>query len=703
MNRWQRRARLIVAVFGVAFAAFVAREMKRRTPPPAQSAVVDIAAGAVVESRDGTATTFHLSHEDASLKYDKQLLFADGTSKLVGVTITSEGKGGNDSFVATAKDATIGKDNTSIVLNGDVRLRSAEIRARSEHATFAKSDNTVRVPGPVEVTEGRTTATGIGMTFDRDRDMLTILDQAVVKIAADKSGADATDITSAVAVIARRDKFRRFERNVRMLRGGQVIEADAATAYLSADESHMDSIELHGGARIRSANAGVGGLQALTAHDVTLKYTADGQALEHAVLQGEALVQVAGESGKPGRQITSSVMDIALAADGSTPTALIARDAVQLTIPPEPNVPGRTIRSANLDAKGEAGRGLTRAQFSGSVQFREHGTGVDRAATANALDVGLKPGLSGIEDAHFTHAVHFEEGQLAALAAAARYDVDKGTLSLSGSEPGAVVPHVINARIVVDAKKVDVTLAGPIVAAAGDVKSQLLPAKKSTKPGEGNDVKVPAMLKQDQVVNVVANTLDYDGVKGKGTYTGAARLWQAETTIKADTIVVDDKSGDLAASGSVATTTLQEQKDKEKDKKGGRLPSNASAKDMQYEDAPHRLTYTGDAHMNGPEGDMTAAKIELYLNADGDEIDRAEAYENLTLREQNRKTTGARLTYTTADEKYVITGAPVTIIDQCDRQTVGKTLTFVKATDSIVIDGNQQFRTQTKGGGKCPG
>ena len=47
---------------------------------------------------------------------------------------------------------------------------------------------------------------------------------------------------------------------------------------------------------------------------------------------------------------------------------------------------------------------------------------------------------------------------------------------------------------------------------------------------------------------------------------------------------------------------------------------------------------------------MTAAKIELYLKPSGDELERAEAYENVTLREQNRKTTGARLTYTTADE-----------------------------------------------------
>ena len=106
--------------------------------------------------------------------------------------------------------------------------------------------------------------------------------------------------------------------------------------------------------------------------------------------------------------------------------------------------------------------------------------------------------------------------------------------------------------------------------------------------------------------------------------------------------------------------------------------------------------------MTGPDGDMKAAKIELYLKPSGDELERLEAYDALTLREQNRTTTGLRMTYTTADEKYIVSGTPVTIIDQCERETTGKTLTFVKASDSIVIDGSRQIRTQTKGGGKCP-
>jgi len=233
------------------------------------------------------------------------------------------------------------------------------------------------------------------------------------------------------------------------------------------------------------------------------------------------------------------------------------------------------------------------------------------------------------------------------------------------------------------------------------------------------------MLKSDQAVTVLSKTLDYDGTASKSTYAGEVRLFQGDTSIKAATIVLDDKKGDLSATGGVTTTTLLEQNAKgthaDKTKTDGKADAGAdgkpkqsappakektlsiaTAKDFAYQDDVRKLTYTGDAHMTGPQGDMTATKIELFLKPSGDELDRAEAYEKMTLREQNRTTIGNRLTYTTADEKYVITGAPVEITDECGRVTTGHTLTFVKATDTIVVDGNDQIRTQTKGGGKCP-
>ena len=60
--------------------------------------------------------------------------------------------------------------------------------------------------------------------------------------------------------------------------------------------------------------------------------------------------------------------------------------------------------------------------------------------TSAALDVGLKPGLSTIEDARFSRNVRFEDGSMFALAASARYDIDNGSLALSGSGAGRARP-----------------------------------------------------------------------------------------------------------------------------------------------------------------------------------------------------------------------------------------------------------------------
>ena len=73
----------------------------------------------------------------------------------------------------------------------------------------------------------------------------------------------------------------------------------------------------------------------------------------------------------------------------------------------------------------------------------------------------------------------------------------------------------------------------------------------------------------------------------------------------------------------------------------------------------------------------------------------------LVLREQGRKTTGSTMIYTSADDRYEIKGAPVSLTDQCGRVTSGRTLTFRKATDTIEVDGYQRVRTQTRNGDKC--
>jgi hypothetical protein len=106
MTRWQRGARLFIAVFGVAFAVFVAREFRHRESAPAASEVRKDP-GAVVETTDGKGWKFTGSREAASVKYQKQLTYSDGSSKLLGVTIVTDERNGNRTFTITGNTITM--------------------------------------------------------------------------------------------------------------------------------------------------------------------------------------------------------------------------------------------------------------------------------------------------------------------------------------------------------------------------------------------------------------------------------------------------------------------------------------------------------------------------------------------------------------------------------------------------------------------
>ena len=695
--RWQKRARLLIGVFAVVFAVAVAFAFKKRTPAAPAAAVVQTDPGTVVQSTGGRIDRFSFAREAVSIQYDKQLTYSDNTTKMLGVRVVTAERGGDGrTFTITGREGKVGQNESTIALDGDVQIVASDgLTLKTEHATYADADGIVRAPGPVSFAKGRMAGGGTGLTYDKVRDVLTILDQAAVRIAADEHGNGAADIHAGAATMARHEKTIRFERGLHVQRPKQTIDANAGTAYLSPDEKRIETVDLQGSARIGGIDAAPGSLQALTGESMNLKYTADGQALERASVSGAASIQLAGEAGAPGRQIVANTLDISLAPDGSTPTALVGKQSVKLTMPAAAGVPARSIASDAIDAKGAPGRGLTRARFTGAVDYRETGSDVNRAAKSTALDVALKPGMSEIEDARFSGRVRFEEGTLAASGNAARYDLAKGTLELRGIDRDP--PHLINDRISVDAGKMDVTLAGPKVKAAGSVKSVLQPPK----PGAAES-RVPSMLKQDQPVNVTADALDYDGASSKAIYTGAAVLWQGDTSVKGASITIDDKTGDLSATGPVTTTSMLEQNGK--DNKKERVRSIATAADFNYTEAKHLAVYTGGAHLSGPQGDITGGRIDLFLKPSGDEIDRAEGYatdaDAVTIREQNRKTTGTHLTYTSADDRYVVTGKPAKNVDACGNETTGATLTFVKATDTILVDGNG-FRTQTKGTGVC--
>lgn len=720
MVHWTQRARWIVAVVGLLFAALVFVGIRHRQRPATAIPIAPTDPRADVEVTGATSQQWSGANENFTVKAERQLLYRDGGVKLQGVTVYVDDREGNRKFVVTGREGEVEPGQTSVNLKGEVEVASSDgLKVETAEASYSTGEGVIRAPGPVTFSRGRLSGRGIGMTYDRSSDVLWLKDEAAMTVAPDEHGAGKLDVSAGTIGLARNDKYVRFGRDVRIMRDNSRIQADDAVGYLSDDESRLTSLDLRGNSRITTERAAAapmppGGVEDMTARDITLSLREGGEQIERAVLTGNASIRLAGEGQKPGRRIAGESLAVGLNPDGATVTSLSVRDEVRLEFPAEGQTPARSVRAAMLDSTANEKGDLTGARLTGGVDYREligtppgHPTAgaasgtppAARVVRARMLDLTFTPGMGGITNAGFSGAVRFDEGELHATSATARYHVDRGVVELSGDEN--VMPTVADARILVDARAIVLTMQGPKVAATGAVRSVLGPDKKT---GAGSQeppdqVRLPAFLTEHQPINVTADALDYDGTLSRAVYHGHARLWQGEVAVQGDGVTLDTKAGNLTATGSVRSTWIVEQAD-EQTKQKKRVPTIASAQDLEYDDRTRRATYSTDAHVNGPQGDLLARKIELYLGEETDEFERVEAYEAVTWREAGRSATGDRLSYVAAAQRYEFTGRPVRIVEEC-RESTGRTLTFYKSTDRVLVDGQQVARTRTKSGSNC--
>jgi LPS export ABC transporter protein LptC/lipopolysaccharide transport protein LptA len=702
MARWQRYARIVLGLVIIAVPIAVAIALhKRAAPAPGSMAPPHVEPNALVAIEKGVYTQIQGARETFSIHYQSQVTFSDGSTRLSGVTIKVDHRGGRN-FVVKGDQAQVGNNNSRIVLTGHVRVQVSDgLRLDTTRLIYTKGDGMARSKDRVTFSRGGMTGSAIGATYDNNNDILSLVKDAVIHIAPDAHGQNGADIRAESIEFVRRQHMLIFRGGVRLVRGAETVEADNGTAYLTDDEKALSGLSLRSHSRITNTSSVAGGLRGMQARDIDLQYRPDGGTIQQATLTGGATIAMAGPTAREDRQIAADELTMQMAPDGSTVTSLNGKRKVTLTFPPVGDTPGRTIRADTIVASdGGTGGGLTAATLAGQVDYRERLKGGDRLARAGQLELALAPGLGDLHTATFSRDVRITQNEMQALAATARYDVAAGTMALSGAGPDKG-PHVVDDHIIVDATSIALTPDGPSLEATDHVRSVLKPAAQGGQRAGQPATRMPAILKSDQPVNVTSDKLVYDGPAAHAVYTGQARLWQADTTIQGDEIVLDDRTGNLTSTGSVRTTMLVNQQD-QKTKQTKREPVIAQAQNLQYDDDTKCATYTVGAHLNGPDGDLTSDKIELYLTDTGDEVKRLEGYQAIDLKQPGRIVTGDRLSYFAVDERYLVTGAPVKINEEC-RETLGKTLTFWKSTDRIVVDGGREYRTETRGGNNCSG
>jgi lipopolysaccharide export system protein LptA len=690
---WRKRLRLGIAIFGVCLTVFVIYVIRPRETRAPVAPIERIDPKATVETRGCDVVQLKGSKQDLRVECDSQVTYEDGHTALRGVTLTVDNRAGR-TFTVTGNEARVGANQASFDLTGNVRLEASDgLVATAGSASYLDAEGIVRAPGPVQFSRGRMAGAGIGFTFDEQRNTVWLLDQAVVRFAPEGASGP-MDVAAGAAGFARGERYMRFERGVRMTRAGQIIEADESTAHLFPDRDEPDQVELRGNARI-TGGEGLGPLRLMHARDMNLDYADDGRTLQQATLAGRAGIRIASAAAGAEQQLNGEFIAFDLDADG-TIKSLTSRDNVAVTLPAVKEAPARTIRAAQLTGAGAPGQGLTAMTFREGVVFveaaaKDRGS---RTAHSQVLDLRLSPSTGTLDEARFSGGVRFEDGALLAQSAEANYRLGGNGLDLRGKN-GTADPFVNDETIRVDAEAIDLTLSPRRMVAKGKVRSVLQPSRP--RPGVPA-ARRPGLLGDADPVNVIAGELTYDEQTRRGIYSGQSRLWQGETVIQAERITLDEVKGDLGAEGGVVTTlALAPESAQAKPARTGSTILRGAT--FSYRDESRTAVYDSKAQMNGEQGDLRADHIALLLASGENRLDRLDARGAVDVALDKRRGSGATLVYRPADERYEITGSPGRFVDECNDSS-GKTLTFFKSSDRVIIDGNEEVRTETRGG-KC--
>ena len=695
----RRLLRLALLVFVVGLGTVVLLGLRERAVPAGAIVVERTDPHAVIQTRRSRIVQADSLGDNFSVAAGRQLTYPDGQVRMLGgVEVEVGARNGREGFVLRGAEAAIDGDRSEVLLSGDVRFGTdTGLEARSERASYTRADGVVRMPGPASFARDGMLASGRQAVYERADDLLRLWGDAVVALAAAEPS---VSISAEAALIAQTDGYMTFDGGVTVDADRLQMAAPRARAAVGAEQSSLESLRLRGGARILGGDREPGRLRAMTASDVRLRYAGAGRGLEQAALAGDARLALFG-TGEQGTEIRAGSMDIGFASGGGGVSSLAARETVVVDVAGGGSGPAPRISADALRGTSGSGTTLEQVRFDGSVEYRERGRPAsgDRIGRADRLETAFTAGLSMLAGATFRGSVAFEDGDVRGFGNEARYRVGEDTIDLTGVDASGQAPRVIDRRGTVQAGTIRLVFDGPRITAIGNVESVLRPAADVA----GGDVRQPGLLDSSQPVLVVADELAYDGRTRIGTYTGGARLWQGETQFQGDTIVLDEALGDLRVEGAALTRFPLARADDDRGLPRASLSTGRGAV-MRYENAARRVTYTTEAALQLPRGELTADEIQVHLRADDNSLDRVTAAGNVVFAARGRRVTGGTLVYHDADGRYEMAGRPVRMIEKVDggcRETTGRALTFFATTDDVSVDGRAWVRTTTTSG-KCP-
>ena len=669
--RWQKSARVGLAIAGLGIAAAIVYYSRQGSPPPtAPSSGVKLEPAVASVGAGGTQTILKDGQPHQDITYETRQEYTDGRLRLTKAVVA--GRGENKSKIRAdvleTRLAEAGVMPKQLTFTGHVFIEEqGGLTVQTETASYDDGTGVVTIPGALTFQRGRTSGEGVGATYDRNKGIVVIQDQSKARVGPDEKGTGAAEAFAKRMIMERGLHSLRLEEGARIVSQSQTLTGLTATMLFTEDDTALKFLDLRGAARVDPTPGAPANQPAMSADNISMGFHPDGQTLQHATLTGQAELTLRDAS--LSRSIKGSLIDLFTGTDGRTLVGLTAADRVIVELPASATAPARRITSQTLKATGDEKKGLTSARFDGNPKFEETGAKTARGAgqggtttdtrtgTSTVLILTLGGQLEAIEKADFDQNVRFVNGALTANSDKATYREAKGLLEL---HPNDREPRrrssVSSGEFFVASADIDLSLETEDLIAVGDVKTTL-----ERKAAAGAKTTRGGLFSGSTPITGSAARLDYRKATGKATYTGApkapALLQQGDTRIFANELVFEEAVNSLKGTGDVdsrmpMTVTDQQGRSQVKEQQ-------VLAETMSYDDASRQAQYRGQpVILTTADGVTEGLTMFFELAEDGKTLKRLRAVGSVfASRSDGHEFSGTELDYRMEEDRYILTGS----------------------------------------------
>jgi len=421
--------------------------------------------------------------------------------------------------------------------------------------------------------------------------------------------------------------------------------------------------------------------------------------------------------------VAAPIIDI-LIADGNRPTRAETSGPPEITLLPSDGKPGAQTRvtadkfTAKFDSLGQLSQvhGNAHARVVTAEHPHNNVSQPERVSTSDAIDGFFRPG-TGIEglvqEGHFT----YKAGTQEAFADRARYTPADQILVLSGA------PRILDSGMATTARIVRLNRATGDGFAEGNVKTTYSDLKSQPNG---------ALLASSDPIHVTAESMAAHNSPEIATYKGNARLWQDANMVEAPSIqfqknqrtVMADSDSQQKVSTALTST----------DKSGKSTPVHVTSNHLTYRDSERQAHYEGEVIARDPDYTATSDQMDVFfapanqaaerrpassaVNSSTGEaaVGRAEgtsaapnppsqtraklekiiASGSVVVTQPARRAMGDKLTYTSEDDRFVMTGGSPSIFDAERGKITGVSLTLFRRDDRVIVDGSSSLPAVTQ-------